>query len=252
MLFRVSLCALCVDGGWTVLEPQLEQDIVESVLSLAAEHEWPLHAIPAAACVAQCLAGEAPGFDDLSIRHCLRTHSTAADAPWPEWLAAPDLPTFALDPPAICRFRARALLATSDAWPVEQFHEAWADSLGVVADVADALAGPLRARAPDARLQLPFMLRLGEDGDEALMHAMLASSGLIETLSRKLAAAAARLSRERRSASRQVAHAAADDPPRRLVAIRPPHLDIAAAASPRPIPPGSRYSKSSTSGSAPS
>lgn len=40
--------ALCVDGRWCVLETQLEADIMEAIISLCVEHEWPLASVPTA------------------------------------------------------------------------------------------------------------------------------------------------------------------------------------------------------------
>lgn len=133
--------ALEVDGGWCVLDPQFEMDIVECVLSLCVEHEWPLSAVPTAECVRHSLE-QFPGFDERSIRHCLRTHSEHANAAWDVWTAAATQETIALDSAAIARFRARALLAEADNWPREQFFEAWAENLpaGHVPDAA-LLAG---------------------------------------------------------------------------------------------------------------
>jgi sister chromatid cohesion protein DCC1 len=121
--------ALAVDGRWCLLEAQLEQDIVECVLSLCVEHEWPLAALPAARCVERCLEQNIPGFDELSIRHCLRTLSIPADSDWESWSAAIDAEHFALQPEAVCRFRARSLLSECDAWPKDKFLEAWAEAL---------------------------------------------------------------------------------------------------------------------------
>ena len=123
--------ALSVDGCWCVLEPQLESDILEAALSLCVEHEWPVNAVPVAQCVELCVA-QFPGFDELSVRHCLRTHSTqavGADATWESWLEAANLGALALDASAIARFRARTLLAMCDVWPRDKFLEAWAEAL---------------------------------------------------------------------------------------------------------------------------
>ena len=124
--------AIEVDGGWCVLDPQLEMDIVECILSLCVEKEWPLNAVPTTECVQLALA-QFPGFDELSVRHCLRTHSMLAAATttcgWEEWLAALHNETIELNPAAVSRFRARALLAECDSWPKDKFLEAWAEAL---------------------------------------------------------------------------------------------------------------------------
>ena len=132
--------ALEVDGGWCVLDPQLELDILECILSLCVEHEWPLSAVPTAQCVALTLSEFE--FDEASIRHCMRTHSVHASDEWDTWLAAAQLETISLSPEAISRFRARALLAEADSWPKDKFYEAWGEALpaGLTPDPAH-LAG---------------------------------------------------------------------------------------------------------------
>lgn len=133
--------ALEIGGGWCVLDAQLEMDILECILSLCVEHSWPLTAVPTAQCV-ELMRNEFPAFDEMSIRHCMRTHSVHAAAAWDEWLAAADLETISLGDEAISRFRARALLAEADSWPRDKFFEAWAEALpaGHTADPAH-LAG---------------------------------------------------------------------------------------------------------------
>ena len=49
--------SLRVDERWCVLDDQLERDIIETILSLSVEKDWPLSALPAAECVSACLAG---------------------------------------------------------------------------------------------------------------------------------------------------------------------------------------------------
>ena len=64
--------ALEVGGRWCVLEAQFESDVVESLLALAVEREWPLEAIPLAAAAAEL----AEQFDELSVRSPARAQST--------------------------------------------------------------------------------------------------------------------------------------------------------------------------------
>ena len=132
---RTALCevrAMPVHGRWCVLDPQLEQDIFEAVLSLCVEHDWSLSAVPVAECVRLCVAQFAE-FDEISVRHCLRTHSSqAAGAEWEAWLGASALDELSLDPAAISRFRARSLLTECDAWPKDKFFEMWAEVRGGV------------------------------------------------------------------------------------------------------------------------
>jgi len=56
--------AVEVDGRWCLLEPQFELDVVESLLALAVEREWPFDAVPVAAAVAEL----AETFDEISVR----------------------------------------------------------------------------------------------------------------------------------------------------------------------------------------
>ena len=130
-----KLRAIEIEGGWCVLDPQLEMDIFECILSLCVEHEWPLTAVPTDECVRRSL-DQFPAFDEGSIRHCMRTHSTQAAAAWDAWLSAPSNATIALCPEAISRFRARALLTESEVWPEDDFLAAWAENLpaGLEAD----------------------------------------------------------------------------------------------------------------------
>lgn len=93
------------------------------------------------------------------VRHCVRTHSIAAFAPWDAWRAAATQAELALDPRAISRFRARAMLLETAAWPKDVFYEvsapptaqspagvrspprpvqAWADGLPNGVEVCDA------------------------------------------------------------------------------------------------------------------
>ena len=48
--------AMCTDGKWCVVDTQLEQDVMTTILSLCIEHDWPLNAVPTAECVSLCLA----------------------------------------------------------------------------------------------------------------------------------------------------------------------------------------------------
>lgn len=146
--------ALCVDGGWCVLDAQLELDAMECVVALCVERGWALSSVPVAECVAGCLEQAPDGFDETVIRHCLRCHSTLAEAEWDEWLGAMDAATLSLAPPRLCRFRARAMLAECDAWPKAHFLAAWQDGLpaGVELDLTQlaGLAIFLPSAAPSA------------------------------------------------------------------------------------------------------
>jgi sister chromatid cohesion protein DCC1 len=121
--------ALCVDGRWCGVDAQLELDVMEIALAECVKHEWPLSAVPVAECVAGCLEQATQGIDEAVVRHCLRCHSTLARAAWDEWVAASSAEFLALEPKALCRFRARAMLAECDAWPRERFMEAWREGL---------------------------------------------------------------------------------------------------------------------------
>ena len=71
LLAALQACrALEVEGRWCVLDPQLEMDIVECVLSLCVEHEWALSAVPTFDAVNLALA-QFDTFDELSVRHAL-------------------------------------------------------------------------------------------------------------------------------------------------------------------------------------
>jgi len=126
-----NFSALCVDDGWCVLDAQLELDVMETVLALCVEREWPLAEVPVAECVAACVDRDVDGFDETAVRHCLRSHSSlaATGTEWDAWLAGMQAETLSLDPQAVCRFRARALLAECDAWPRAGFLEAWREGL---------------------------------------------------------------------------------------------------------------------------
>ena len=62
--------AMEINGRYTILEPKYEQDIVDSVLNVLVEQEWPLDAVPVAACVA-----ELSSYDAAAVRHGLRPPS---------------------------------------------------------------------------------------------------------------------------------------------------------------------------------
>ena len=147
--------AFCVDGGWCLLDTQLELDTMECVLALYVERGWSLAALPTADCVTACLEQGTDGFDDLVVRHCLRTHSTLAAAAWDEWVAAFDAPTHSIDSAAVCQFRARVMLTDCDVWPKERFLEAWEESLppGIVLD-ARQLDGLAVSLAPSDSLSV--------------------------------------------------------------------------------------------------
>ena len=102
--------------------------MTDCILSLFIEHDWPLDAVPLDDCAA--LAHEQ--FSDFStrvVRHCVRSLSTAAAAPWQEWQQALDASHLALDPAAVCRFRASTLLTQIESWPEADFMEAWQDGV---------------------------------------------------------------------------------------------------------------------------
>lgn len=146
--------ALAVNGRWCVLDGQLEQDIMEALLSLCTEHEWPLNAVPVRNCVELCCEQFA-GFDELSVRHCLRAHSAQslpADGPaaWEAWVNAASLEELALDPSAISCFRVRSLLSMCDVWPKDKFFEAWADALPAGIEPDEALLAGLAVFLPPA------------------------------------------------------------------------------------------------------
>ena len=67
--------------------------------------------------------------DDKIVRHCLRCLSTLRAASWDDWLSAADAPTLALDPHAVCRFKAERLFRKCQRWPEDAFLAMWADSL---------------------------------------------------------------------------------------------------------------------------
>ena len=127
--------ALPVDGKWCVLDSELEIDIINNVLSHCVGQDWPLTAVPTSRCVELCLTGEdgkpVPDFDEVAIRHCLRTHSIQGSeaTDFDGWLAAADCAELSLDPNAICRFRARVLLRDCERWPKDRFFEFWSNEL---------------------------------------------------------------------------------------------------------------------------
>lgn len=144
--------ALAVDGRWCMLDGQLEQDIMEAVLSLCTEHEWPLNALPVRSCVELCCQ-QFQGFDELSVRHCLRAHSTQAleaegSSAWEAWVSAASLEQLALEPIAISRFRVRTLLSMCDVWPKDKFLEAWGDALPAGIEPDEALLAGLAVFLP--------------------------------------------------------------------------------------------------------
>ena len=59
--------AMEINGRYTILEPKYEQDIVDSVLNVLVEQEWPLDAVPVAACVT-----ELSSYDAAAVRDGLR------------------------------------------------------------------------------------------------------------------------------------------------------------------------------------
>lgn len=120
--------ALDVDGHWCVLDAQLERDLVECITALCIENEWPLDAVPTGRCVEICM-GQLEGVDELSVRHCLRTHSTLAAADWETWCGATSVETIALSADTLTTAKAQTLLASCDAWPQDKFFEEWAELL---------------------------------------------------------------------------------------------------------------------------
>ncbi|KAL1521285.1 hypothetical protein AB1Y20_020954 [Prymnesium parvum] len=120
--------ALEIDGEWAVLEAQYERDVTECILSLLVEREWAHASLPVAECEQLCLE-QFPDFSAIAVRHCLRSLSTAASAPWDEWQQALEASTLQLDAGAVCRFRASVLLVQIEAWPEADFMEAWRDGV---------------------------------------------------------------------------------------------------------------------------
>jgi hypothetical protein len=68
--------AIEVDGRWCLMHPQFESDVVESILALAVEKEWPLHAIP----MWEAATELAPQIDETAVS------SEYERCSWP-WLA---------------------------------------------------------------------------------------------------------------------------------------------------------------------
>jgi len=122
--------AMQISGCWCVLEMQLERAIMECVLSLCVECEWPLDAIPADECISKCLQQDGAGFDEAAIRATLSAHAVSADeVDWDAWVRASERAVISLDPDSVCRFRARIMLSECDAWPCAQFMEVWEQAL---------------------------------------------------------------------------------------------------------------------------
>ena len=124
--------ALEVDGGWCVLDEVYEMDVAMDIINVTVEREWPLDAVPVAE-----LVDALPTLDPLAVRHCLRTLSTAAAAPWEAWVAAADpaaTPTLALDAAAVYRRHAMYIFNDMNTNTKEQFLELWADNIGSMAD----------------------------------------------------------------------------------------------------------------------
>ena len=150
--------ALEQDGRWCVLDVQYEQDVTSSLLDLLVEKEWQLTAVPLAEAV------ESLAYDEVAVRHCLRSMSTCRAAGWDEWTAALQQETLALDTEAMCRFRAHAMLQTCDRWPHDKFIESWNDEmpLGVV---------------PEARMLSGLAVTVDEEGEpEPMLQALLLDS----------------------------------------------------------------------------
>eukprot|EP00962_Isochrysis_galbana_P005043 scaffold1386_cov119-Isochrysis_galbana.AAC.7 len=56
--------AIEVRGRWCMLDPQFETDVVESILALAVEQDWPLDAIP----LADAVSYLEPQIDETAVR----------------------------------------------------------------------------------------------------------------------------------------------------------------------------------------
>lgn len=107
------------------MDESFEHDLKESILNTCVEREWPLEAVP----LAQCVQELGANFEELAVRHCVRCLSTSMHTSWDEWLATANATTLALDPRALCRFKAQQLLQQCEIWPEDAFLEAWADAL---------------------------------------------------------------------------------------------------------------------------
>ena len=150
--------ALEQDGRWCVIDVQYEQDVTSSLLDLLVEKEWLLTAVPLAEAV------ESLPYDEVAVRHCLRSLSTCRAAGWDEWAAALQQETLALDTEAMCRFRALGLLQSCDRWPHAKFLESWNDEMP-------------RGVEPEARMLNGLAVTVEEEGEPApMLQALLLDS----------------------------------------------------------------------------
>lgn len=150
--------ALEIDGRWCILDVQYEQDVTSSLLDLLVEKEWPLTAVPLADAV------ESLAYDEVAVRHCLRSMSTYRAVGWDEWTAALQQETLTLDTEAMCRFRAHALLQQCDRWPRDKFLESWKDEMP-------------QGVEPEARMLSGLAVTIDEEGQpEPMLQALLLDS----------------------------------------------------------------------------
>jgi len=116
--------ALEAGGRWFQFDAAYKADIMDSILDLVVEHDWPLAAVPCAECV-KAVAAVDDNFSAEAARLCLQELS--ADA-------AAEATTLALDEKRVCYFRAKQLLEAKaktglSGYELEEFKEAWSNKV---------------------------------------------------------------------------------------------------------------------------
>jgi sister chromatid cohesion protein DCC1 len=96
-----SIGALQIDGKWRLLHEQYRDEIVQLILGLQVENEWPAACIPEEGCVQNLLE-----YCPHAVRHCLKMHSTGS--PSAAGTATPK--NWALDPTKVCRWVAERMM----------------------------------------------------------------------------------------------------------------------------------------------
>ena len=112
--------ALEAGGRWFQVDAAYKADIMDSILDLVVEHDWPLAAVPCAECVEAVRAVDA-NFSPEAARLCLSELSGPA---------TPEATTMALEEKKVCYFRAKQLLQAQAKkglaqYELEEFKEAW-------------------------------------------------------------------------------------------------------------------------------
>jgi sister chromatid cohesion protein DCC1 len=110
-----SMGALEVDGHWRIVEESYLAEVVQLVLGLLIENDWPYTAIPEGDCVEQL-----PDYCPHVVRHCLAFYGHAeGEGSW------------RLDETKVSAWVANRLLCPSSGeakqWRKEEFLEVWDD-----------------------------------------------------------------------------------------------------------------------------